>query len=196
MDESEYMISMFIDDELGLDEKIEFVEKIHASNLFKEDTIALLNQEIDLSAGLKDSRPLKPALPRRRFTFFAPRQMKVAVAVMAVAVMVLSAAFFLRPTPEKLQVAQERSLPHRFIIYEPDARLVEVAGSFTGWKKIPLEAGSGSGYWEVTLDLSPGEHRFTYILDGSLKVADPTVSSIESDDFGGENSILYTGDKA
>ena len=47
-----------------------------------------------------------------------------------------------------------------------------------------------SGYWQITLDVPPGEHRYSYTLDGSRQLADPTVESRESDDFGAENSIL------
>jgi hypothetical protein len=47
-----------------------------------------------------------------------------------------------------------------------------------------------SGYWEVTLDLPEGEHRFSYILEGNRRLADPTILTREHDDFGGENSIL------
>ena len=51
-----------------------------------------------------------------------------------------------------------------------------------------------SGYWEIFLDVPEGEHRFAYILDGQHQVADPTVPMRETDDFGGQNSILVLGD--
>jgi hypothetical protein len=47
-----------------------------------------------------------------------------------------------------------------------------------------------SGYWEVTLNLPAGEHRFSYILEGKQRLSDPTIMTRELDDFGGENSIL------
>ena len=40
-----YLISQFIDDELSLDEKCEFVETVHASRGFKQETVDLINQE-------------------------------------------------------------------------------------------------------------------------------------------------------
>ncbi|UCD87106.1 MAG: glycogen-binding domain-containing protein, partial [Desulfobacterales bacterium] len=57
-------------------------------------------------------------------------------------------------------------------------------------KMIPMNRAGSSGYWEVTLDVAQGEHRFTYILDGHQRFADPTILIREQDDFGGENSIL------
>ena len=35
----DYLISSYIDDELDLDEKIEFVETVHEQVAFKEDTV-------------------------------------------------------------------------------------------------------------------------------------------------------------
>jgi hypothetical protein len=42
---NDYMISMFIDDELDLDDKVEFVERVHGDKPFKDETIDLLRQE-------------------------------------------------------------------------------------------------------------------------------------------------------
>jgi len=63
--------------------------------------------------------------------------------------------------------------------------------SFTRWKRIPLKPTGSSGYWEVSLTIPEGEHRFTYILLGQQRISDPRVPTREKDDFGGENSILY-----
>ena len=52
---------------------------------------------------------------------------------------------------------------------------------------------ASSGYWEIKLDLKPGEHRYVFIFDGQHRLADPTVMAREQDDFGGENTVLVTG---
>jgi 1,4-alpha-glucan branching enzyme len=80
--------------------------------------------------------------------------------------------------------------PYRFVIYQPDAQRVELAGSFSGWKRIPLKLAGQSGYWETTLELPEGDHRFSYIIEGNQRLTDPTIAVREIDDFGGENSIL------
>ena len=41
----DYLISMFIDNELNLDEKIDFVETVHNEQSLKNEAIALLKQE-------------------------------------------------------------------------------------------------------------------------------------------------------
>jgi hypothetical protein len=192
MDENDTIISQFIDDELELDEKITFVEKVHGSSAFTEETLSLLNQEKLIRTDVEDAKPVrKPSFQVRR-TFPLLRPVNVAVAALAAAVIVLSTALFLEPGQDRQEVKLPGMIPYRFVIYEPGVRKVEIAGSFTGWKKVPLELRNRSGYWEVTLDLSPGEHSFSYILNGSRKIADPTVPASEPDDFGGKNSILYT----
>jgi 1,4-alpha-glucan branching enzyme len=85
------------------------------------------------------------------------------------------------------------STPYRFVIYRPDVSRMEITGSFTAWQRVPMNRVESSGYWEATLDLTQGEHRFTYILDGRQSFPDPTVLTRERDDFGGENSILLVG---
>jgi hypothetical protein len=193
MNENDYLISMFIDDELDLDEKIEFVERVHVSADFKGDTVSLLSQEKLLRTEMADPKPLRKPAPVKPSRFFMPRSVRTAAVALATAVIVLSSVFFWQHGHREQPAG---AAPYRFVIYEPDARRVEITGSFTGWRKVSLEKHGAGGYWEVTLPLSPGEHSFTYILDGSRKVADPTLPSGEMDDFGGENSILYTGGNA
>jgi 1,4-alpha-glucan branching enzyme len=81
-------------------------------------------------------------------------------------------------------------LSQRFVIYRPDVTNAEITGTFTGWKKVPMRRIGSSGYWDITMNLPEGEHRFIYILNGKQRFADPTVMSREHDDFGGENSII------
>ncbi len=40
------------------------------------------------------------------------------------------------------------------------------------------------------MEIPPGEHVFSYILDGDKILADPTILTREEDDFGSINSIL------
>ena len=42
---NDFLISMFIDNELAIDEKIEFVEEVHGCEAFKDETVELLRQE-------------------------------------------------------------------------------------------------------------------------------------------------------
>jgi len=179
---SDYIISMFIDDELDLDDKIELVEKVHESGAFKDETISLLNQEKELRLDPAAQAPhIATAFPaRHRFRIFHPAY--IATAALAVAVVILTFTFMVQQ-----QTGPE---PYRFVIYRPDVTRAEITGSFTDWERVPMNALGKSGYWEVSLDIPKGEHRFTYILEGEQRFADPTILTRELDDFGGTNSIL------
>jgi 1,4-alpha-glucan branching enzyme len=76
------------------------------------------------------------------------------------------------------------------VVYLPDATTAAIAGSFNDWQALPMLKAGTEDYWEIFLDLKPGEYRYSFILDGGRRVADPTVRSREKDDFGTENSVL------
>jgi hypothetical protein len=195
MRESDFIISLFLDNELSLDEKIEFVQRCHGEAAFREDALVLLEQEKLLRAeppGVPASIAMPPREPRAlRF----PRPITLIAATLALAVLGLSGAL-LRPQAGSVPVSERAlSTAHRFVLYDPSAAQVEIAGSFTDWQKVELEPLHQSGYWEITLAIPPGDHNYTYILDGSKKIADPTAPVSASDDFGGQNSLLIGGQK-
>ncbi len=177
------MISMFIDNELSLKDKIEFVQKVHSERNFKDQTVDLLDQEQLLRSDVVKRVPQVRWRPKERFffSFFRPRSLAALASSLAFGVVVWF--YYLMPAPAV-------QMPHRFVVYLPSAKQAEITGSFTNWENLPLKKTGGRGYWEITLDLPKGEHRFVYILDGRKRVPDPTVPELERDDFGGENSIL------
>ena len=69
----------------------------------------------------------------------------------------------------------DRAEPYRFVIYRPDVSRAEIVGRFTGWERVPMQRVGSSGYWEISLDIGPGEHRYVFILDGATRVPDPTA---------------------
>ena len=79
---------------------------------------------------------------------------------------------------------------HRFVLYQPEVKKVEITGSFLDWSAVPMKKSGTSGYWEAVLEIPAGEHRICYIIEGNRRIPDPTISIREKDDFGGENSIL------
>lgn len=180
------LISLFIDNELDLDEKIDFVESVHADRDFKNESIALLNMEKIIRADVVDRIPaLKVKIKQKRMPSVF-RWMGLWVPA-AAAILI---AFIVLYHPRQLPTTS-----HRFVIYRPDVARAEIAGTFTGWRRIPLNRIGTSGYWDITISLPGGEHRFTYILDGEKRFADPTVAARELDDFGGQNSIISVESK-
>jgi len=177
------LISMYIDNELSLDDKIVFVETIHEDENYKDDTVSLLQQEKLIRSEIVDHIPaLNIKEHRIAWHVKLVRPFVAAAAAGLAAAAILFFVFY--PRPEYLM------RPYRFVIYQPEAQHVELAGSFSGWKRIPLKPTGQSGYWETTLELPEGEHRFSYIIEGDRRLTDPTIAVREIDDFGGENSIL------
>ncbi len=177
----DYLISMFIDDELSIEDKIEFVERIHTNKALKEETVDLLRQENLLRSTVVDRVPQVKLDLKRRLSLPLLRPINLLVPALAAAMIILFLSMPSRTGP---------SIPYRFVIYRPDVSRAEITGSFTDWRRVAMKRIGETGYWEVTLNLPKGEHRFTYILEGHRSFADPTIQAREQDDFGGENSIL------
>jgi len=183
----DYLISMFIDDELGLDDKIEFVKTVHRDGDYTGETIELLEQEKLLRGTMVDRLPeiILPGKAKSSFPawFFGIKPAFSLAAAMALVVIML----FFRSAPE---VMAPQGHEHRFVIFRPDAGRAEIVGSFTNWKPLPMQRVGAGGYWSLTLSLPSGEHRYSFMLDKGERIVDPTVASREQDDFGGENSII------
>ncbi|HOJ13214.1 MAG TPA: glycogen-binding domain-containing protein [Deltaproteobacteria bacterium] len=182
------LISMYIDDELDLDDKREFVELIHHDRTFKDRTMEFLDLEKELRSEVVEEAPEVVMATTGVLPLVRRRRLQIAAAAVA-AVAAIVAVFVLRPESPRVdgKVAQGS---YRFVIYQPDISRAEIMGDFTGWKRVPMERVSMSGYWETSLPVEPGEHRYVFVLDGEKRIADPTVISREKDDFGSENSIL------
>ena len=181
-----YLISMFIDNEMDLDEKIEFVKKVHEEDGFYDESLELLQQEKFIRSAPINNVPLiRPKEKKSWFdvSLFRPFRLLAPAGVMAASIII----FFIFSIQEKAPV----SIHHRFIIYEPEVSKVEISGSFTDWKVLQLNKIGSTGYWQIELNIPQGEHRYTYILEERERVADPTILTREQDDFGGENSVLF-----
>ena len=177
------IISGFIDDELTLEEKIVLVRQLGRDPDFNAEALQLLDLEGHLQSEIFDRQPVFKYAPKRSWKrYVAPVLLPAALAAAITAAILLVLL-----SPFNRTASQS---PKRFVIYQPDAKQVEIAGSFTDWRRVPLRKIGESGYWEITLDLSPGEHRFSYILESGDRIPDPTILSRESDDFGGTNSVL------
>lgn len=185
----EYLASMYIDNEMDLGEKRQFLDMIRSDQEFYTQTLELLEQEQRLR-----QLPVLPAAaaaivarpPRNHFLAALFRPFGCAAAGFAAAIlMVYALSWNSSPSPQS----------NRFVLFEPDAERVELTGSFTGWQRVAMQRIGDSGYWELKLPVAAGEHRFTYILNGVRRMADPTLPAVERDDFGGENSILNVGVK-
>lgn len=189
----DHLISLYIDNELTVDEKILFIEHAYDNKPYKDDAVVLLEQEKLLSASLNKTAPageLKTTRAGIRPIFNRSLGWAVAACLLVLFSFMTSQDFTLiKPAVESTAVL------HRFVIHNQKAKRVEISGSFTNWQNIPLVPSGTNGYWEISLKLPAGEHHYTFIVDGSKSLPDPTVATQESDDFGSTNSILKVGTK-
>ena len=191
----DYLISLFIDDELDLDEKIDFVQTVHQDEVLKDEAVALLNQEKRLQQDLVVTMPPMPVpdAQRGRQSFFGNAPVPwwrwwrpgFAAALTLVVMIFVAAVWGLYP---KAPAAVQR--PFRFVLFDPTARQIQLVGSFTQWVPVPMQPAGVSGYWSLTVDLPAGEHRYSFVAGDGRQMPDPTVASREKDDFGGENTII------
>ena len=180
----DYLSSMYIDNEMDLDDKRRFLEKVHSDHAFYSLTLALLAQEQQLRwqpmpVDRFEEKRWRPPVRSVLAHLFKP--LGFAAAGFTVAVLMLAVLF---------QGPAAPLCTNRFVLFEPSANQVEVAGTFTGWQRIAMQRAGDSGYWQLELQIPTGEHRFAYILDGDRRMPDPTLAASEMDDFGGENSII------
>lgn len=81
----------------------------------------------------------------------------------------------------------------QFVLVAPDAKKVAVVGDFNGWDAD--HAGyqaqhRGGGVWSVTAPVPVGHHHYSFVVDDSVWVADPTAPRVVDNDFGVANSAI------
>jgi hypothetical protein len=180
-----YNISMFIDNEMNIDDKIEFVETVQKDKSFSDEVLELLHQEKLIQGDVVEHIPFAEVkTPFNWKRFFRPFIQPMGLVASGLAAAVI---YLILTVPS----AVPDPVMKRFVIYKPDVSQVEITGSFTEWKRVPMQEIGNSGYWEINYELKEGEHRFTYLLEGQQPFADPTILTREPDGFGGENSIFY-----
>ena len=183
---NDYLISLFIDNELNLDEKTSFVKTVRDDANFADETLSLLDQEKLLRSDVTDVIPPVVLTEKKRgFSIWKRGYVNFAAGITISLLCVF--VFFQYFKTNEIPLTAHR-IPYRFVIYQPEVKKAEIVGSFTGWR--PITMTSVDDYWQITLELPPGEHRFAYIFDDQEQVSDPTIPIREKDDFGGENSIL------
>jgi hypothetical protein len=86
--------------------------------------------------------------------------------------------------------------PVQFVLVAPTARKVQVVGDFNDWDASHAEYRAehrGGGVWSVTAAVPEGHHRYSFVVDDSVWVTDPSAPRVLDDDFGLPNSALVVG---
>lgn len=83
-----------------------------------------------------------------------------------------------------------RSKSAELKLFAPQAKRVNVAGSFNSWDTKSVTAKRDSkGTWSVKMSLKPGRYEYKFLVDGSWLI-DPQSPSLVTNSFGTQNSIL------
>jgi hypothetical protein len=93
----------------------------------------------------------------------------------------------LRPLLEPADTA--RPARARLRLVAPSATSVAVVGSWDDWAAPRLLERKPRGLWEIWLPLSPGQHRYHFLVDGRL-VSPPRAMRYAADGFGGQDGVL------
>jgi 1,4-alpha-glucan branching enzyme len=80
--------------------------------------------------------------------------------------------------------------PVEFILGEPQAHSVAVAGSFNDWdaSRTPMRA-TPEGHWKATVWLPAGSYEYRFVVDGRW-ISDPSARESVQNTFGSTNSVL------
>lgn len=79
----------------------------------------------------------------------------------------------------------------QFVFEHAAAESISLVGDFNDWKgeAMPLVR-MPNGLWTTTVPLPPGRHVYSYLIDGTLLVADPRAPKSGDDDYGNEGSVV------
>ena len=189
------MISQFIDNELDLRDKVTFVSQVNCDDSYAKEAVELLEQEQllrkipqQLTAVLPPVAP-STSIRSRSLHFIAAIWQPVAGFAVAIALIFLLFPLYQTPNPGSFQDVEQR-----FVIYLPESSQAKIIGTFTDWEPIAMHRIGKSGYWSLTISVPFGEHRYSFLLDDGVHIADPSIIARERDDFGGENSVIVIGE--
>ncbi len=82
-----------------------------------------------------------------------------------------------------------RAVP--FVLTAANAVRISIVGDFNDWDPAatPLQRVDGQGWW-VVVNLRPGRYRYSFVVDGTRWIADPSAPRAADNDFGTDNSVV------
>jgi hypothetical protein len=83
----------------------------------------------------------------------------------------------------------------QFALTARGAQTVAVAGDFNNWS---MDAGTlrdpdGDGVWVGMMPVTPGVHKYMFVVDGTEWVTDPRADGYADDGFGMRNAVVSVG---
>ncbi len=155
------IISLFIDDEMDIDDKMVFVETVHSDPAFTEETLSLLKQEKLLLTPLTINRPMP-----RIFSF--KRLLSFKYPFKALTMVLASAMIIMLITSLETGFQEVR---HRFAIYKPDVKQAEFSVNFTPGMLFSVTFPDQNGYWKDSTEPYPVGNEYIHFLDWKISTA-------------------------
>ena len=102
------------------------------------------------------------------------------------------------PTAQLPAVAANPQLPDsvsarviKFVLVAPQAAKVALVGDFNGWdpEATPAQR-QPDGSWATFVQLHPGRHVYSFVLDGKVFMNDPAAPVAPDDGYGQKNSVV------
>lgn len=79
----------------------------------------------------------------------------------------------------------------KFVLVAPQAAKVSLVGDFNGWDTEATPAVRQSdGSWATFVQLRPGRHVYSFVLDGQVFMNDPSAPVAPDDGYGQKNSVV------
>ena len=80
-----------------------------------------------------------------------------------------------------------------FSLAAPGAKNVQLVGDFTNWQEQPVAMQKNSdGVWHVTLNFSPGQHRYRFLVNGEWR-DNPECGACVPNPFGTQDAVRQVG---
>jgi hypothetical protein len=83
----------------------------------------------------------------------------------------------------------------KFVLIAPKAARVSLIGDFNGWNASanPMTTQGSDGTWTVFVPLQPGLHTYSFVVDGTHFLADPSAPIAPDDGYGHKSSVVFVG---
>lgn len=79
----------------------------------------------------------------------------------------------------------------KFVLIAPQASQVSLVGDFNKWDSAATPAvRQADGSWAVFAPLTPGRHVYSFVVDGTHFVPDPSAPVAPDDGYGQKNSVV------
>ncbi len=125
-----------------------------------------------------------------RSVTFTPMRL---VSAMALSALLVFSAFFVHERANRhITLAEsQKFIPVVFALDMPDARSVQVIGSFNNWVPQPCELrkDNGAAKWILTVPLQPGRYEYAFLVD-KKHMPHPHAELYQDDGFGNKNTVL------